>query len=58
VYVDKHGEEDEDLRRGQPLQLSQARLAALERLWISGEIQREVMRRRNQSQMTIREGWY
>lgn len=58
VYLDKHGEEDVDLRRGQPLHLSEDRLAGLERLWISGEVRREVMRRRDAASRIILEGWY
>jgi len=58
VYLDKHGEEDVNMRRGQPLFLSNDRMAALERLWITGEVRREVMRRRDTATRIILEGWY
>jgi hypothetical protein len=34
-FLDEHGEEDAELRRGKPLLLSRERYAALERLWLS-----------------------
>ena len=34
VYLDAHGEEDEFLKRGRPLFLSEERVAALEELWV------------------------
>ena len=34
VYLDAHGEEDEFLKRGRPLFLSEERFAALEELWV------------------------
>lgn len=34
VYLDAHGEEDEFLKRGRPLFLSEERYAALEELWV------------------------
>ena len=41
-YVDSHGEEDIDLKRGKPLTLCGNRLAALAGLWASGGVAREV----------------
>lgn len=38
-YLDAHGEEDENLRRGKPLYLNQARYSALERLWLTHSFQ-------------------
>ncbi|KAL3831654.1 hypothetical protein ACJMK2_023382, partial [Sinanodonta woodiana] len=35
VYLDEHGEEDRDLKRGKPLYLSKDRYDLLERQWIS-----------------------
>ncbi|CAB3411128.1 unnamed protein product [Caenorhabditis bovis] len=37
VYLDAHGEEDRNLKRGKPLRLSERRLACLERDWIELE---------------------
>lgn len=34
-YLDEHGEEDPELRRGKPLLLSEDRYAALQKLWLS-----------------------
>jgi Proteolysis_6 C-terminal len=34
-YLDEHGEEDAELRRGKPLFLNRDRYAALERLWLT-----------------------
>lgn len=34
-YLDEHGEEDAELRRGKPLLLSEDRYASLEKLWLS-----------------------
>jgi E3 ubiquitin-protein ligase UBR3 len=35
VYLDMHGEEDRDLKRGRPLYLSQLRFAVLEQQWLT-----------------------
>lgn len=35
VYLDEHGEEDRDLKRGRPLYLSMARYSLLESQWLS-----------------------
>ena len=38
VYLDQHGEEDEFLKRGRPLFLSERRYRALEDLWVNGAL--------------------
>ena len=35
VYLDMHGEEDRDLKRGRPLYLSQLRYNVLEQQWLT-----------------------
>ena len=46
LYVDAHGEEDRDLRRGNPLFLSQERVATVHKLWLSHALPNAVARRR------------
>lgn len=48
-YVDKHGEPDQWLSRGLPLYLDHDRYVALQRLWLSGGVPQEVLRRRQSS---------
>ena len=55
LYVDKNGEEDVGIRRGRPLALSLERLEALEALWASGEVGREVTRLRSSARELYRE---
>lgn len=40
-YLDEHGEEDIELRRGKPLRLNAARYAQLRRLWITQGIEHD-----------------
>lgn len=40
-YLDEHGEEDIDLRRGKPLHLNAARYAQLRRLWVTQGIEHD-----------------
>ncbi|KAI6196851.1 hypothetical protein M3Y94_01157300 [Aphelenchoides besseyi] len=42
IYLDAHGEEDRNLRRGRPLTLSAVRLRRLNDLWISHDFDRNV----------------
>uniref|UniRef100_A0A7S3JTU1 E3 ubiquitin-protein ligase n=1 Tax=Aureoumbra lagunensis TaxID=44058 RepID=A0A7S3JTU1_9STRA len=58
LYLDNFGEEDHNLRRGAPLQLSHDRLNALEDLHNSHGIAQEVACRRNSSINVIRDGFY
>ena len=58
LYVDAHGEEDVGLRRGAPLALAPARVAALEQLWRAHGVAREVARIRGSSARVIRENHY
>ena len=46
IYVDDHGEEDVGLRRGAPLRLHAGRVAALEALYNTHGVAREVARLR------------
>ena len=46
LYLDAHGEEDHGLRRGKPLFLSPARVAAMHRLWLAQAVPLEVARSR------------
>ena len=47
VYLDAHGEEDEFLKRGRPLFLSQERFAALEELWVQSAFDYDSLATRN-----------
>ena len=58
LYVDEHGEEDPQLRRGRPLFLNEARYRALELLWRQQGIPREVAQIRSTSDRVIRDNWY
>jgi Proteolysis_6 C-terminal len=58
IYVDEHGEEDPQLRRGRPLYLNDARYRALELLWRQQGIPREVAQIRSTSDRVIRDNWY
>ena len=58
LYVDEHGEEDPQLRRGRPLFLNEARYRALELLWRQQRIPREVAQIRSTSDRVIRDNWY
>ncbi|KAL7473331.1 hypothetical protein ACHAXS_013787 [Conticribra weissflogii] len=58
LYVDEHGEEDPGLRRGRPLFFSDERFHALENLWRSHGIPREVSQIRSTSDRVIRDNWY
>lgn len=58
LYVDEHGEEDPQLRRGRPLFLNEARYKALELLWRQQWIPREVAQIRSTSDRVIRDNWY
>lgn len=58
IYVDEHGEEDPQLRRGRPLYLNEARYRALELLWRQQGIPREVAQIRSTSDRVIRDNWY
>ncbi|KAK7110558.1 E3 ubiquitin-protein ligase UBR3-like [Littorina saxatilis] len=44
VYLDQHGEEDRDLKRGKPLYLSRDRLKLLESQWISHSFEQSCKR--------------
>ena len=58
LYVDEHGEEDVGLRRGRPLFFSEERYQALETLWRTHGIPREVAQIRSTSDRVIRDNWY
>lgn len=58
LYVDEHGEEDPQLKRGKPLFLNEARYRALELLWRQQGIPREVAQIRSTSDRVIRDNWY
>jgi len=58
LYVDEHGEEDVGLRRGRPLSFSEERYQALETLWRTHGIPREVSQIRSTSDRVIRDNWY
>jgi hypothetical protein len=58
LYVDDHGEEDVNLRRGRPLYFSEERYQALETMWRSHGIPREVSQIRSTSDRVIRDNWY
>jgi Proteolysis_6 C-terminal len=58
IYVDEHGEEDPQLKRGRPLFLNEARYRALELLWRQQSIPREVAQIRSTSDRVIRDNWY
>jgi hypothetical protein len=55
LYVDEHGEEDPQLRRGRPLFLNKTRYKALELLWRQQGIPREVAQIRSTSDRVIRD---
>jgi hypothetical protein len=58
IYVDEHGEEDPQLKRGLPLYLNETRYRALELLWRQQSIPREVAQIRSTSDRVIRDNWY
>jgi Proteolysis_6 C-terminal len=58
LYVDEHGEEDPQLKRGLPLYLNEARYRSLELLWRQQCIPREVAQIRSTSDRVIRDNWY
>ena len=58
LYVDENGEEDMGLARGRPLFLKEDRYEALENLWRSHGIPREVAQIRSTSDRVIRDDWY
>jgi len=58
LYVDEHGEEDVGLRRGRPLFFSEERYQALETLWRTHRLPREVSQIRSTSDRVIRDNWY
>jgi len=58
LYVDEHGEEDRDLRRGRPLYLNKMRYERLAALWRNQEVPREVAQLRGTSERVIRDNWY
>ncbi len=58
LYVDENGEEDTGLTRGRPLFLKDDRYEALENLWRSHGIPREVAQIRCTSDRVIRDDWY
>ena len=58
LYVDENGEEDTGLARGRPLFLKDDRYEALEALWRSHGIPREVAQIRSTSDRVIRDDWY
>ena len=57
-YVDDHGEEDVGLRRGALLRLHAGRVAALEALYNTHGVAREVARLRARSSRVIRDNYY
>jgi hypothetical protein len=58
IYVDAHGETDENLRRGKPLFLNARRYAAMEAMWATRGVSATVARTRNSSDMIIRDGYF
>ena len=58
LFVDENGEEDTGLTRGRPLYLNNERYQALEHLWRSHGIPREVAQIRSTSDRVIRDNWY
>lgn len=57
-YVDEHGEQDVELRRGKPLYLQPARYAALQEMWARHHVGREVTRIRNTADRFIKSNYY
>jgi hypothetical protein len=58
LYLDAHNEEDRGLRRGKPLYLSEARQAAIRRLWLTQTVPLEVARSRSSTSQVIRLAYY
>lgn len=58
LYVDENGEEDTGIARGRPLFLKGDRYMALESMWRSHGIPREVAQIRSTSDRVIRDNWY
>ena len=58
IYVDVHGEEDRGLRRGKPLFLSAARVAATHRLWLAHAVPQTVARARSAGTNVIRANFF
>ena len=57
-YVDEHGEDDHNLKRGRPLRLSSERMDQLSCLWSEHKLAGEVVRERVMRDRVIREGFY
>jgi hypothetical protein len=57
-YVDAHGEEDVNLRRGKPLTLCPRRYAALTALWATGGVAREALAVRAREERLLFFGYY
>lgn len=57
-FLDVHGEEDHGLKRHRPLHLNRARYQALQQLWASHQISREVTTLRVDGERYIHANWY
>ena len=58
IYVDEYGEEDVNMSRGMPLQLSKSRAEALWQLYESGGVSDAVVQKRNSMDRVLKENWY
>jgi hypothetical protein len=58
LYLDAHGEEDQGLKRGRPLMLSDSRYAELKTLYAEHGVVREIAAVRQKSEHVIKDAWY
>ncbi|CAN0161036.1 unnamed protein product [Ectocarpus sp. 4 AP-2014] len=58
IYLDDHGEEDAQLRRGRPLFLNKHRYDSLKQLYLRHKVAQEVSAIRASSDRVIRENYY
>ncbi len=57
-YVDRFGEHDEGLKRGNPLKLDKGQYKELNRLWMTNDIADKISRAYDPDTLTIEAYWY
>ena len=57
-YVDRYGEHDEGLKRGNPLKLDKGLYKELNKLWFSNEVPDKISRAYDPDTLTIEAYWH
>jgi E3 ubiquitin-protein ligase UBR2 len=57
-YLDKYGETDQGLRRGDPLHLCKASYNKWQRLWLSHSVQEHISHAMETSQSLLQTDWH